>query len=189
MRFTKEIFKIQKKVSCGHFVEQVAGSIWNLCYMLLSSRFEPKPLLQCDHQPPLHPLPLAQYLHGRLKSRRNPKTCQTMPCRPPLALLSLASPSSFLHVLEHPCSTRTPTVRSPSSPRLGIGQQQRVQNVPGRASRRGDHALDAPGRHALDRYRPRPASLSPRRASPLHPLHARRTPVPALHRRRRPRPK
>jgi hypothetical protein len=155
--------------------------------MLLSSSFDPKPLWQSDHQPPLHPLPLAQYLHGWLKWRRNPKTCYTMPCRPPLAPISLATPSSFLHVLEHLWYIRITPVPLNRSPLHGPAQNARVQNAPGRASRRGDHALDAQGRRPLARHRPRPASLAPHRAPPLHPLRARRTPVPALHRRRRPR--
>jgi hypothetical protein len=51
MRFTKKIFKIQRKSSCGHYVEHMAGIISELPYTALSSRFWAKPLLIGDDKP------------------------------------------------------------------------------------------------------------------------------------------
>jgi hypothetical protein len=95
------------------------------------------------------------------------------PCRPPLAPLSLASLSQHHLVLEHLCNTRNITVHSPCSPRLGIGQNARVQTVPERASRRGERALDTPVRRALEQPTPPLQSLPLRRAPPLRPLATR----------------
>jgi hypothetical protein len=53
-------------------------------------------------------------------------------------------------------------VQAPATPRLYFGQNARGQTAPGRASRRGERALDTPVRRALEQPTPRPASL-PRR--------------------------
>jgi hypothetical protein len=59
MRFTKKISKIPQKGSCGHFIKHMAGSIFVLCYMLLSSGFWPKPcFISDDHLSPTSPASL-----------------------------------------------------------------------------------------------------------------------------------
>jgi hypothetical protein len=92
-----------------------------------------------------------------------------------MPLISLASLSTLLLVLEHLCSSRTPTVHAPATPSHGIGQNQHAQNLPEHASRRGDHALGAPGRRALERPTPPLQRLALHRASTPRPLSPRHT--------------
>ena len=128
MRFTKKIFKIQRKSSCGHYVEHMAGNISDLPYTSLSSRFWAKPLFNCDDKPLLHPLHLYTSLLGRLKRGENPKLCQTLPCRPPSLTFSLASLSQQNLVLEHLQITRILTMHGPGLREHGIGQARRAQH-------------------------------------------------------------
>jgi hypothetical protein len=57
----------------------------------------------------------------------------------------------------------------------GIGQNQHAQNLPEHASQRGDHALGAPGRRALERPTPPLQRLALHRASTPRPLSPRHT--------------
>ena len=101
-----------------------------------------------------------------------------VPCRPPSLTFSLASISQHHLVLEHLHRTRMMTMHGQDSRAHGIGQESRVQNVASARQARGERALAAPVRRALDHLRPSPASLALERApppSPLSPRHTRTT--------------
>jgi hypothetical protein len=158
MRSTKKKTKIQIKSSCGHLIKHLAGMIIKLCYMLLSNGFWPKPTFSGDHWLPLAPLHQAWYMLGLGKGVKHEETTMPLHFRPPLASPSLATISTLLLVLEHPCSTRTPMVHGPASPSHGIGRNALAQNLPEHASTRGDRALAAQGRARTPSTRSTPSS-------------------------------
>jgi hypothetical protein len=141
MRFTKKISKIPQKGSCGHFIKHMVGSIFVLCYMLLSSGFWPKPcFISDDHLSPTSPASLL-VPPWSIKVERWAEKHHAVHTRPPLAHLSLAPLSQHHHVPEQLLITRIAPMTCPRSPSHGIVQPKHAQHHARTCQAGGDRAL------------------------------------------------
>jgi hypothetical protein len=100
-----------------------------MCYTSISSGFLPKPLLIRDDEHLLQLLHQAPSLPSSFKVEKRGKKLHAVSMPAPKHLISLASLSPQILVLEHLPCTRMMTMHGQASRTHSIGQESRVQNL------------------------------------------------------------